>query len=312
MKNSRNMKTTVLISLAALALTVASCNSNDEETVKDSEPVKVEFSASMGATATRAVDQSWSASDAIGIYMVKNGKTFTLNNISENAANVRYIVDATKANGFKADGTTIYYPMDNSAVDFYAYYPQSGSAISLNSVSETYEYALNVTSQTNQEAIDFMFSNNVKGKNKTDKSAALTFNHKLCKMILTITPGDGVTAADMTNLTVTVKAQNTAQTFSLSNGALADNAAKPQDITLCKQTGTYVYEAVLLPDAATSRTFEFNLNNGRDAPFTWTMDKALTSGSKYTYTVKLNRTGVEVTGQIAPWNAENGGEVNAN
>jgi hypothetical protein len=41
------------------------------------------------------------------------------------------------------------------------------------------------------------------------------------------------------------------------------------------------------------------------------MNKELPGGSKYTYTVKLNRSGVEVTGDIQPWNEENGGEVDA-
>ena len=39
----------------------------------------------------------------------------------------------------------------------------------------------------------------------------------------------------------------------------------------------------------------FDLNNGNDEPFTWTMDKALDAGSKYTYEVRLHRTKVEIT-----------------
>ena len=51
------------------------------------------------------------------------------------------------------------------------------------------------------------------------------------------------------------------------------------------------------------RVLEFDLNNGYDAPFVWTMPVKLKGGSKYHYTkVKLSRTAAEVFGTIEPWN----------
>lgn len=296
--------------IAIAALTFAACsNSENEPTGTDGQRVPVEFTASVGVTETRAVDQTWSPADAIGIYMIKRGETFSPANISEGAENIRYIVDAGKANSFKADGSTIYYPMDNSEVDFYAYYPQ-GSVTTDEEETPHYLYAINVATQTNQEAIDLMYSDNVKDKKKTDKAVALSFKHQLCKIVLTVKPGEGVSADDLGGLTVKVNNQNTTATFDLTVGALKADAAAAQNIDLVKATNTY--EAILLPDAAASRIFEFDLNNGHDAPFTWNMDKELAGGSKYTYTVRLNRTGVEVTGQIEKWNPEDGGTVDAN
>lgn len=296
--------------MAIAALTFAACSNNENElTGTDGQPVPVEFTASVGVTETRAVDQTWSPADAIGIYMIKHGETFSPTNISEGADNIRYIVDAGKTNGFKADGSTIYYPMDNSEVDFYAYYPQ-GSVTTDGEETPHYLYAINVATQTDQEAIDLMYSDNVKGKKKTDKAAALTFRHQLCKIVLTVEPGEGVSASDLDGLTVKVNDQKTTATFDLTAGVLKDDAAAAQNIGLVKATDTY--EAILLPDAAASRIFEFNLNNGHDAPFTWEMNKELAGGSKYTYTVRLNRTGVEVTGQIEKWNPKDGGTVDAN
>lgn len=302
------MKKYPIIAIAAFIF--AACSNNENElTGTDGQRVPVEFTASVEVTETRAVDQTWSPADAIGIYMIKHGETFSSANISEGADNIRYIVDAGKADGFKADGSTIYYPMDNSEVDFYAYYPQ-GSVIMDEEETPHYLYAINVATQTNQEAIDLMYSNNVKDKKKTDKAAALTFKHQLCKIVLTVEPGEGVGADDLGGLTVKVNDQKTTATFDLTTGVLKDDAAAARNIDLVKATNTY--EAILLPDATTSRIFEFDLNNGHDAPFTWNMDKELAGGSKYTYTVRLNRTGVEVTGQIKAWNPEDGGTVDAN
>ena len=302
------MKKYPITVIAALAFAACSNNEN-ERTGTDGQPVPVEFTASVGVTETRAVDQTWSPADAIGIFMVKAGQTFLPEQISEGAENIRYVVDAGKTNGFKADGSTIYYPMDDSEVDFYAYYPQG--SVTKEETTAHYLYAVNVATQTDQEALDLMYSDNVKGKKKTDKAAALTFKHRLCKIVLTVEPGEGVSDSDLDGLTVKVNGQKTTATFDLTAGALKADAAAA-DITLYKQADAYVYEAILLPDAAASRTFEFDLNNGHDAPFTWDMNKELAGGSKYTYTVRLNRTGVEVTGQIEAWNPEGGDTVDAN
>lgn len=298
--------------LATVALALAACSDNENEPADraDGQPVPVEFRASVGVTETRAIDQVWSAADTIGIFMVKAGQSFVPEQISEGAENLRYVVDVAAAGTFKPGGTTIYYPMDNSEVDFYAYSPQG--SVTKEEVATNYLYAVNVATQTNQEALDLLYSNDVKGKKKTDKTITLGFKHQLCKVILTVEPGAGVSADEMNGLKVKVNAQNTTAHFDLTAGALKDDAAKAADITLFKQTDAYIYEAILLPDAATTRTFEFDLNNGRDVPFIWNMGKALTAGSKYTYTVRLNRSGVEVSGQIDPWNAKDGGQVDAN
>lgn len=306
------MKTGLFITMAAATLLLAGCSNDENETADktDGQRVPVEFRASVGVTETRAVDQAWSSTDAIGIFMVKAGQTFLPEHISEGAENIRYVVDAAAAGTFKPAGTTIYYPMDDSTVDFYAYSPQG--SVEKEEITTNYLYAINISTQTSQEALDLLYSNNVKGKKKTDKTAALNFKHQLCKVILTVESGSGVTTADMGGLTVKVNSQNTTANFDLTAGALKADAANAADITLFKQADAYIYEAILLPDAATARTFEFNLNNGNDVPFTWKMGKALTAGSKYTYTVKLNRTGVAVSGQIDAWDDQAGGTVDAN
>lgn len=293
------MKTIHFLCAATFALAMASCSSDENGLDTVGERVAVEFSASVGVTQTRAVDQTWSATDAIGIFMVKKDNELKAENISEKAANIRYVVDVTKTNGFKADGTAIYYPMDASPVDFYAYYPQG--TVTSNATSGNYEYALNVANQSNQEAIDFMYSNNVKDKSKVNKDVALSFAHKLCKVVLTVQPGDGVEEPEMPKLGVRILLQKTTAVFDLTTGLINIDDTQQGNITLYKQGNTYVYEAILLPNSVPSRIFEFNLNNNVDAAFTWDMNKAMVGGNKYIYTVKLNRSGVVVTGTIAPW-----------
>ncbi len=302
------------MSMAAAVLVWTGC-SNDENGSGTDARVPVEFRASVGVTETRAIDQRWSPEDAIGIFMVKSGKPLEDANISEGAKNIRYKVAAADSKEFFPDGTPIYFPMDNSEVDFYAYYPQG--LIRNDPNSGNYLYDIDVSDQgtetkSNQENLDLMYADKVEGKRKTDRNISLNFRHQLCKVILTVEPGEGVDTSDMQDLTVEVNNQNTTATFDLTTGMLLmEDAADPKDIVLYRQS-QYIYEAILLPDAETNRIFEFDLNNEHDAPFIWNMEKALVAGSKYTYTVKLNRSGVEVEGNIEAWTPENGGEVNAN
>lgn len=309
------MKARLFMSMAAAALVWTGC-SNDENGSGADARVPVEFRASVGVTETRAIDQTWSLEDVIGIFMVESDKPLQDANISEGAKNIRYKVAAANSKEFSPDGTPIYFPMDNSEVDFYAYYPQG--LVRNDPNSGNYLYDINVSDQgdetkSNQENLDLMYADKVEGKRKTDKNISLNFRHQLCKVILTVEPGEGVTTLDMNALTVEVNNQNTTATFDLTTGMLLmEDAADPKDIVLYRRQSTYIYEAILLPDDGTSRTFEFDLNNEHDAPFIWNMEKALVAGRKYTYTVKLDRTGVEVEGNIEAWTPENGGEVNAN
>lgn len=96
--------------LATVALALAACSDNENEPADraDGQPVPVEFRASVGVTETRAIDQTWSAADAIGIFMVKAGQSFVPEQISEGAENIRYVVDAAATGTFKPGGTTIY------------------------------------------------------------------------------------------------------------------------------------------------------------------------------------------------------------
>ena len=62
------------------------------------------------------------------------------------------------------------------------------------------------------------------------------------------------------------------------------------------------YEAILLPTEEESRMIEFDLNNGYDAPFVWTMPAKLEGGNRYHYSVvKLSRSRAHVSGNIDPW-----------
>ena len=116
-----------------------------------------------------------------------------------------------------------------------------------------------------------------------------------------VQPGNGLTQEDLKKMTVTVKGQNTKATFNLADGTISGEE-NPTDITMKTTEAGKLYEAILLPTEEASRVIEFDLNNGYDAPFVWTMPVKLEGGKRYHYTVvKLSRSAVDISGNIEPW-----------
>ena len=284
-------KMTKFFALALLAGAMVSCSTEDTAPSTQNDKVAVQFTGGISVN-TRAAGQAWADGDKIGIFMIEAGKTLSVDVIKEGVDNVCYQTSGSSTFSLISGGKTIFFPIDGD-VDFYSYYPQT--------TVNDYKVALNMADQKSQEAIDFMYAKTT-GCHKSIPQVELKFNHKLSKLILNVQPGNGLTQDDLINLTVTIKDQNTTATFNLADGVISGEG-NPDNIQMKATQVGKIYEAILLPTATTTREIEFNLNNGHDAPFVWTMATDLKGGNLYNYTtVKLTRTGVELSGTIKPWN----------
>ena len=284
-------KMTKLFALALLAGAMVSCSTEDTVPSTQNDKVAVQFTGGISVN-TRAAGQDWANGDTIGIFMIEAGKTLSADAISEGVDNVCYQSNGSIAFSPISGGKTIFFPIDGD-VDFYSYYPHT-------TVSD-YKVALNVADQTSQEAIDFMYAQ-TKGCHKSIPQVELKFNHMLSNLVLNVQPGNGLTEDDLNKLKVTIKDQNTTATFNLADVVISGEG-NPANIQMKTVKVGKKYEAILLPTKSTTREIEFDLDNGHDAPFVWTMATDLKGGNLYNYTtVKLTRTGVELSGTIKPWN----------
>ena len=284
-------KMTKFFALALLAGARVSCSTEDTAPSTQNDKVAVQFTGGINVS-TRAAGVAWTDGDRIGIFMTETNQPLSANAIQEGVDNVCYQTNGGKSFSPISGEKTIYFPIDGN-VDFYSYYPQT-------TVNE-YKVALNVADQKSQEAIDFMYAKTT-GCNKATPQVELKFNHQLCNLILNVQPGDGLTEDDLNKLKVTIKDQNTTATFNLADGVISGEG-NPANIQMKAVQVGKKYEAILLPTKSTTREIEFDLDNGHDAPFVWTMATDLKGGNLYNYTtVKLTRTSVELSGTIKPWN----------
>ena len=283
-------KMTKFFALALLAGAMVSCSTEDTAPSTQNDKVAVQFTGGINVN-TRAAGLAWADGDRIGIFMTGTKQPLSTDAIKEGVDNVCYQSNGSIGFSPVSGGKTVFFPIDGD-VDFYSYYPQT--------TVNDYKVALDVTDQGKQEAIDFMYAK-TEGCNKATPQVFLKFYHKLSNLVLEVQPGNGLTQEDLKKMTVTVKGQNTKATFNLADGTISGEG-NPTDIKMKTTQAGKLYEAILLPTEEASRVIEFDLNNGYDAPFVWTMPVKLEGGSRYHYTVvKLSRSAVDISGNIEPW-----------
>jgi hypothetical protein len=292
----------------ALVWAIVSCNKidNKDNDPVDNSPKAVQFTSAIGnmAQQTRTNGDAWVQDDAIGVFMVDKGGT----NVLEGAINKLYKASASNNTLTPAESNTIYYPTDDTDVDFIAYYPYKGSINSLGT------YSVDVATQANPANIDLLYAKTTGGYKKSSQSnVSLAFKHQLTKLILNvIAPTDP--SSSLSEMTVVINGLNTKANFNLATGAL-ETSNTPATITpLTIMAGKY--EAIILPEtiAANQVTVEFTINPSTTPEiFVWKVDAGtFAPETVYTYNVSLVRTGVSVSGTINQWTGgENGSDVTA-
>ena len=287
---------------AALALIVLghSCKNDDyRDAVPQNDDAQVNFSATIaGSVGTRVNGNTWDGNDAIGVFMKQGSEVL--------AANKKY---STSGNGnFSAQGADIINYPESGSVDFVAYYPYqeglSGSSL-----------PLSVAEQSNQAAIDVLYSGNAKGLTKASGTANLSFTHQLAKVELTVQAGEGVSSVD--GLQVAYRDVATTGSMDINSGALsvAEDQADVQ-AKVSAQNAKQVVEAILLPGDFSTKKVTFTLASGS---YTWTLpaNTNFEAGKKYTYDIQLqtaetggNEVVVTGAGTISDWVTVPGGSVN--
>lgn len=287
---------TRFFALAALALALVACN-NDNENL-NGDPVAVQFTANI-APATRASGTTWTGGDRIGITDIGNDTQY---------GNVPFILKNGK---FEAEGKVIYIE-DAKTHTFRAYYPYNAAGGILTATTDA-------TAQQNQPAIDFLFASGATGdKNNpvvsfTDKTAKggedNSFHHRMSQITLTFEAGDGVNFSVVKPERYTLDGLLLTGTFNTADGiATADNGAQTGELTMNLADGNLTSSIILFPQTVASLPLVVNYK-GQEYHATLTVPEgALQAGNNYTYTVKVNATGLTLEGcTIGSW-VDGGGE----
>ena len=280
---------TRFFALAALALTLAACN-NDNENLNDG-PVAAQFIADITpATRVNSEGTDWTDGDRIGI----TGAGFT---------NVPY----KRENGkFVPDGTTIYFN-DTETKTFNAYYPYQadGGTVTVSTAADK-----------QGPDIDFLFASGATG-NTHNPTVSFTgdhaFHHCMSLIKFTFKAGDGVDFSQEKPASYTLSGLKHEGTFDTTTGTTAVTAENESPITM-QLGGATTSQLIILPqEVTTSPGLSVAYN---DETYTTTLPQPSTgkfdTGYAYTYTITLNNQSITVESpEITPWKAGDSNDASA-
>ncbi|WP_299100414.1 fimbrillin family protein [uncultured Alistipes sp.] len=282
--------------LAALALSLAACN-NENEILNNDGPVAAQFTADIyKAVSTRVNSEGtgFTDNDCIGIN-------------SEDITNVPYV----RENGqFGPKGTTIYFN-DTETKTFSAYYPYREDSELQNGI-----VSVNTDQYGQGPEIDFLFASGATGStssptvsftDKTDKGDAdNSFHHRMSLIKFTFKPGDGLIFNGMEPADYTLDGLKHEGTFDTATGTTAVTAAVESPITM-QLGGATTSQVIILPQGVTTSLDLTVSFNGLD--YTTTLPNPskpeanqFSAGYAYTYNITLNNKGITVEEpEITPW-----------
>ena len=290
---------TRFFAFAALALTLAACN-NDNENLNDG-PVAAQFIADITpATRVNSEGTDWTDGDRIGV----TGAGFT---------NVPY----KRENGkFVTDGTTIYFN-DTETHTFHAYYPyqSDGGTVTVSTAADKqgtgidFLFASGATGDTHNPTVSFT--------DKTDKGGPDNSVHHCMSLIkFTFKAGDGLSFNETEPAGYTLEGLKLEGTFDTATGTTAVTAASESPITM-QLGGATASQVIILPQEVT-KPLELSVSyNGQSykAQLKLPVKPAANhyaTGYAYTYIVTINNKDIEVSGPtINPWESGDSNDASA-
>ena len=267
----------VLASSLSLLIFLYACDNGLNDPSFESKTKKVSFYSSISNSyKSRAVDAAWESNDRIGVYMLNSSDKRIID------SNSSYITLQGNGN-FDPVGNGLYYPADESYVDFIAYYPYQES-ISSNI------YKVNVSDQSAQKNIDLMYSTNLTERNSKSVKGHLQFYHQLSRLNIQFSTTDNT---DLSSIRATIKGVPTQADFNLTDGKLTIQENSKADVNMY-HSGT-VAQAILLPSTDVKGIKILLTQNGKTKEVTLpTSISSFEAGFNYSINVTVKNGSINV------------------
>lgn len=209
-KGMKTGKYILAVSVAAAAV-MAGCQRM--ENVSPVEENQIELSTSLGGY-TKVSGLDFNEGDVFGLYMLEwNGEEAPVFGYEYFAQN---LMCTKTADGINFSRT--YWP--ENKLDMYAYYPYDPDGTLYND-PESISHSLNADQSDRLyfDECDFLVAS-VKEAVSSDKPVQLVFSHVMSYADVQLIPGEGMTAADLKNATMTVKKAPLSCTVNIVTGAV--------------------------------------------------------------------------------------------
>lgn len=304
------MRTKAFIMMAAAALAMAGC-SNDDENDNWAGEIRLNSGLTVQQTNPRAATDIQSAQfdngEKIDVFINEN---ITVEQTASTTYTQPLVYTADgKGNMEALDNNQPYFPASGNGVNIHAYYP-SGTVNSIASDATILFTVKTIQNDDNYKKSDLMYGKPAQNPvNRTSSQIPLRFTHLLSKVIITLEAGKGTPSLD--GAVVKLKSVKPSTTLTPSTGTISEASGTATDIiVMTASSSTLSGSAIVVPQTLLPSFIEVTLANGgvltskdlKDDSNNPITSVVFTSGNVYTYTIKVNLTGLNVTSTITQWN----------
>ena len=271
------MNTKKLLPAAAMLMMLAACTQEEITPAVERVPVTLAYTT-VDATETRAAQNLNEGTFATGESVKVR--------ISNTGANswTDYTFTTAAAGAMTAPNPGPYYPAGSQNIDIVAYYPATAGT--------SFTVATDQTADDSYKASDLMFAS-VTDQAKQAEAVNLAFSHKMAKLCVNITAGQGVTSItsiSILNVKPTVS-------FNQATGAVGEADGTATSIAISNQGAAVIpaqtIDGGLLEIVTDKGTATYAVEN-----------KAFVAGKFYTLNITVNFRAVGTTTTITDWVGE--------
>ena len=279
------MKTRKIL-FAAAALTLLTACSSDDATMENNEqlvPVKLAYTT-IDATETRAAQNlnegTFASGESVKVRISNTGADSWTD----------YTFTTAAAGAMTAPDTAPYYPAGSQNIDIVAYYPATAGT--------SFSVATDQTDDADYKASDLMFAS-VTNQAKQAEAVNLAFSHKMAKLCVNITAGQGVTSI----MSVSILNVKPTVSFDRATGAVSEATGTATSIAVSNNGAAVIpaqtIDGGLLEIVTDKGTATYSVTN-----------KEFAAGQLYTLNITVNLRAVGTTTDITGWTSEGTVTVN--
>ncbi len=293
---------TKTFSLLAVSALIFSCSSDDDNDYgPDGLGVPISLSSRVTFEQRALQDLQIAEGQSLSFFVTLTGST-------DDIRYDNYRITADGDGGFTYQ-QTMYYPVNDDNVDFFAIHPYAEGA----TLNQPLAFTVMADQSTENGYIGsdllYAYSDDVR---RTTNAVAMTFTHKLSKIDITVKQGGGVDLTELENIQILNLLPST--TIAPATGTLT--AATGTNTTIMPYgmpgtiTGTEVdgITAIVVPQLFTAGETLLRITvDGVPYQYAPTSDITFQSGFRYGFIITVNQTGIDVSSTITPW--EDGGSI---
>ena len=278
------MKTKKMLFAAAALTLLTACSSDDSPIDNTEQRVAVTLAyTTVDATETRAAQNLNEGTFASG-----ESVQVRVSNTGENDW-TDYTFTTGDAGAMTAPNPGPYYPAGTQNIDIAAYYPATAGS--------TFTVADDQTADASYKASDLMFAS-VTNQAKQAEAVNLAFTHKMAKLAVNITAGQGVTSIT----SVSILGVKPTVSFNQATGAVGEASGTATTIAV-SNNGAAVIPAQTIDGGLLSIVTD-------KGTATYSASKAFEAGQLYTLNITVNLRAVGTTTAITGWTSEGTVTVN--